>query len=724
MEVAFISTYVGNHFGLSRSLTDSKYNALSITSTERRPSRCRGMIRMTASSNNTSGAFWKQPLYNNTNDNDSDQQHQQQQETESNSNSFLNSLAETFRSAFYNIDQHEFQQQIPNRYRPFRIDTENQQHPKSSCKQCFNEQLNRTAAQFVIADTRQASPDAELIEIVLKTSNTENQLLIASQQKVLRSHTKPGQYVQVAKDGDAFTCVVASAPGNAANEMHLLVDTKDAATPRFLRLAKKGDRLGVSVAIGDGFDANELSDASNLILLADCIHGMATVKSVLDWEDFKVRAGQGVLRSTKIHVLYEAKSHQNVAYAHRAKDWMIYGVTLRCVAKSDAGGTSKNGEIGRVLRSNAGSRSTDVAMMLVGETEVSMQRKSSSVYDILRKNTRAVVFCKEEKDRVDIKEALMMQCVPSMRIQTCSEEWIQSDVSSWMADGEEQDELELDDEEQRLRDLEEAVWNHWCEIRQSMRNEFEKKWARSSPSWSETYQENMKQQAWKSWFACNSERWTTFQWEDAWEKTWRSWNNQSSRSNASRSSSFDAGFYWNTNNSSSKRGANSNSWYQNSGSKSYWDWVRGPQSGAADDTHDSYSNSNSKYYESTGGYWGSSSTNRNSYSQQKGYKYEYDPSSSSEYQGGQKQSSGYKSSTRSSGFSSETDFYSMLGVNRSSDLKSIKKAYRQAARKYHPDLHRNDPNSDEKMKMVILAYTVLKDAKRRRNYDAFGAAGI
>ena len=68
------------------------------------------------------------------------------------------------------------------------------------------------------------------------------------------------------------------------------------------------------------------------------------------------------------------------------------------------------------------------------------------------------------------------------------------------------------------------------------------------------------------------------------------------------------------------------------------------------------------------------------------------------------------------------DYYSILGVDKNASQDEIKKAYRKAALKYHPDKNNGDPESEAKFKEAAEAYDVLGDESKRSNYDRFGSA--
>jgi molecular chaperone DnaJ len=69
------------------------------------------------------------------------------------------------------------------------------------------------------------------------------------------------------------------------------------------------------------------------------------------------------------------------------------------------------------------------------------------------------------------------------------------------------------------------------------------------------------------------------------------------------------------------------------------------------------------------------------------------------------------------------DYYEILGVSRTASQEEIKQAYRKLARKYHPDVNRNDANAEERFKEINEAYEVLSDAQRRQRYDVYGHEG-
>ncbi len=67
------------------------------------------------------------------------------------------------------------------------------------------------------------------------------------------------------------------------------------------------------------------------------------------------------------------------------------------------------------------------------------------------------------------------------------------------------------------------------------------------------------------------------------------------------------------------------------------------------------------------------------------------------------------------------DYYKSLGVPKGASKDDIRKAFRKLARKYHPDVSRNDPSAEDKFKEINEAYEVLSDPEKRQKYDTLGS---
>ena len=74
--------------------------------------------------------------------------------------------------------------------------------------------------------------------------------------------------------------------------------------------------------------------------------------------------------------------------------------------------------------------------------------------------------------------------------------------------------------------------------------------------------------------------------------------------------------------------------------------------------------------------------------------------------------------------SAKRDYYDVLGIDRTADKNTIKKAYRKLAKRYHPDTNKDNPQAEEKFKEATEAYNVLCDPEKKKMYDQFGHAAF
>ena len=70
------------------------------------------------------------------------------------------------------------------------------------------------------------------------------------------------------------------------------------------------------------------------------------------------------------------------------------------------------------------------------------------------------------------------------------------------------------------------------------------------------------------------------------------------------------------------------------------------------------------------------------------------------------------------------DYYEVLGIGKDASADDIKRAYRKAAMKYHPDRNPGDKEAEAKFKEAGEAYEVLSDPDKKARYDQFGFAGV
>ena len=72
----------------------------------------------------------------------------------------------------------------------------------------------------------------------------------------------------------------------------------------------------------------------------------------------------------------------------------------------------------------------------------------------------------------------------------------------------------------------------------------------------------------------------------------------------------------------------------------------------------------------------------------------------------------------------QRDYYEVLGLDKSAAADAIKRAYRQLAKKYHPDLNPGNAEAEKNFKEVNEAYSILSDADKKAKYDQFGHAAF
>ncbi len=70
--------------------------------------------------------------------------------------------------------------------------------------------------------------------------------------------------------------------------------------------------------------------------------------------------------------------------------------------------------------------------------------------------------------------------------------------------------------------------------------------------------------------------------------------------------------------------------------------------------------------------------------------------------------------------SKKEDYYSLLEIDKNATEDEIRKSYKKLALKYHPDKNPNNPEAEDRFKLIAEAYATLSDPQKRRTYDMFG----
>lgn len=66
------------------------------------------------------------------------------------------------------------------------------------------------------------------------------------------------------------------------------------------------------------------------------------------------------------------------------------------------------------------------------------------------------------------------------------------------------------------------------------------------------------------------------------------------------------------------------------------------------------------------------------------------------------------------------NYYDVLGISRSASDNEIRNAYRELAKRYHPDINRTNPDAEDLIRSINQAYSVLRDREKRATYDNDG----
>lgn len=492
--------------------------------------------------------------------------------------------------------------------------------------------------------------------------------------------------------------------------------------------------MSISPVMGSGINCLSMVQGSaNLHVFADAPQGFAMTKSLIEWPDFRAASGEGANRVNHLTVYYSVPSGRALPYAHCFSQWSVFGVNVVPLA-------------GLSVMEFLGAQSSLGRKAVVGDYAIA---------------------CVATEDTFEsLHSALVMFGVPGENVRKFTQQVVEREMGARKEEEHvprehngqgNSSEFPKDAREEKKRgNVEQEVWRSWVNVRESMREDFERKWASQERLGRDAKRsEDEKKEAWTAWCAQNREQWDQVKWDnEQWGKYWSSWG-ESTESRWSSGRNWAAGGVGGGYGAYEGRHQNQR---RQQNSTEYWDWV-GRGTKGKKESWDGFSNGSAGSWDTGGnyhnGYAGSQSGGGTSNEgskwggyQKGGYNYGYGESrqdrrnrgaysgtneswwgrgAGQSWSGWNRNTSGRRSwaGNGTGGRFEDIDFYAVLGIDSRASHADIKKAYRKQAMQHHPD--RNPERAEEahkKMKQIVVAWSVLKDDDKRRRYDTYGPAGL